>query len=129
MSENMSFGDWRDVNPETMKTYSEAKLLLAMKSNQGGVYDTWARAELARRRDEQLGDLLNQLTAATQHVHEEVAKLGSSSGKLETLTTTLRNLTWVLIFLTFVAAAVPIGIEVWKAFHEPQTAPVSEQLW
>lgn len=125
----MSFGDWRDVNPETMKTYSEAKLLLAQKQNQGGVYDTWARAELARRRDEKLGSLLSQLTAATQQVHEEVASLNSSSGKLENLTTTLKNLTWVLIVLTFLAAAVPIGLEVWKALHESQTAPVAEQSY
>jgi hypothetical protein len=86
MTEDMSFGNWQEVTPETMKSWSEAKLQLAMKSNQGGVYDTWARAELVRRRDEQLGSLINQLTTATGQVHKEVAILNSSSTRLERLT-------------------------------------------
>ena len=149
MAENMSFGDWRDVTPDAMKTYSEEKLHLAMRLNQGGVYDTWARVELQRRQMVSLQEAtravhqevtlliessrtLQQLTGTlveeTTHVHREVALLTSSSEKLEGLTTTLRNLTWVLIALTFLAAAVPIGIEVWKAKHEtlvqvPSSAP------
>jgi hypothetical protein len=45
----------------------------------------------------------------------EVHRLADSSDKLERLTRTLRNLTWVLILLTVITAIIPIGIEIWKA--------------
>src|SRR5438552_1404863 len=82
MSENMSFGDWHDVTPEAMKTYSEEKLLLAMRLNQGGVYDTWARVELQRRQ-------MLALHEATRTVHQEVVRLSDSSMTLQRLTSTL----------------------------------------
>jgi hypothetical protein len=155
MSENMSFGDWKSVTPEAMKSYSEEKLHLAMQLNNGGVYDTWARAELQRRQNERLMELLHHLESAiwkveqqvitlsksstalltstdtlvkeTTNVHSEVARLTGSSTKLEKLTIRLNRLTWVLVLLTFFAVCVPIGIEVWKAYHEPESEPVLTQ--
>jgi hypothetical protein len=115
MSEDLSFGDWSTVTPEAMRTYSETKLHAAMTVNRGGVFDAWARHELERRRDERLSDLLDRLKEATDKVYKEVAILNSSSDRLEKLTKTLKNLTWALIFLTAVAAVVPVGTEIWKA--------------
>ena len=65
MSEDLSFGDWNDVTPEAMKGYSEAKLHLAIVLAAGGRYDWWARAELARRQNVQLGELISNLEKAT----------------------------------------------------------------
>jgi hypothetical protein len=45
----------------------------------------------------------------------ETKRLADSSEKLERLTIKLKDLTWALIILTILAAAVPIGIELWKA--------------
>jgi len=117
MAEDLSVGDWKEATPEAMKTFSEAKLLFVMKENAGGAFDTWARAELARRRDERLSELISSLTDATNKVHQEVAILNSSSGKLEGLTRRLNGLTWVLIILTFFAVVVPAGLDFWKAYH------------
>jgi hypothetical protein len=68
-----------------------------------------------------LNSTTERLIVATQQVHQEVAILSSSSDRLETLTKKVKNLTWALFFLTLSAAIVPIGIEVWKAYHEPPT--------
>jgi hypothetical protein len=118
MSEDLSIGDWyKEANPEAMKSFSEAKLLFVMQGNAGGAFDTWARAELARRRDERISELITSLTDATNKVHQEVAILNSSSDGLERLTRRLNGLTWVLIVLTFFAVVVPIGLEIWNAYH------------
>src|SRR5258708_37167659 len=77
--------------------------------------------ELQRRHLIHIGKEAERLMVATK-------TLGTSSERLEGLTITLKTLTLVLVFLTIVAAIVPIGIEVWKAYHEPQTAPVSGPL-
>jgi hypothetical protein len=103
MAEDISVGNWDEVTPEAMKLYSESKLLYAMELNRGGVHDQWARAELARRRDERISELISSLT--------------SSSDRLEGLTRRLNRLTWVLIILTFLAVLVPIGLEIWNAYH------------
>ena len=144
MSENMSFGNWADFTPENIKTYSEDKLLLAQKLNQGGIYDTWAREELARRRmlalhdatkmvsdavavltnsSTQLQGLTTNLVDETTKVHREVALLTDSSERLERLTMVLRNLTWVLIILAVLSGLVPVGIEIWKAHQDSAIAP------
>jgi hypothetical protein len=70
----------------------------------------------------------NALTDATNNVHQEIMLVKDSSRHLEKLTSTLRNLTWALILLTVLAAVVPIGIEIWKAYHEPQNVHVSAPL-
>jgi hypothetical protein len=85
-----------------MRTFSENKLLFAMKENPDGAFDTWARTELARERDERLSDLIKSLTDATKKVHQEVAILTSSYNRLEGLTRRLNGLTWVLI-MTFLS--------------------------
>jgi hypothetical protein len=64
------------------------------------------------------GRLLSQISDATK-------RLADSSDKMERLTTRLKNLTWILIFLTITAVIVPVGIETWNAYNEAQTAPVS----
>ena len=116
MSEDLSIGDWHSVTPETMKGWSETKLYLAMQQNQGGVYDTWARTELARRQFVQAGKLISALTKATEQVRQEVAILSTSSDRVERLTKTLKVYTvWLLVF-----AAVQIaiaGVQTWKMFH------------
>jgi hypothetical protein len=104
------------MTPETLKTFPEAKLLSVMEGNAGGSFDTWARAELARRRDERISELITSLTDATNKVHQEVAILSSSSDRLERLTKRLNGLTWVLIVLTSIAVVVPIGL-IWNAYH------------
>jgi hypothetical protein len=114
----MEIPDWHAITPEAMRSFSEDDLLDIMSKNPGGVYDAWAKAELERRQ-------ILSLREATQEVHEQVASLTASSTKLEGLTTTLKNLTWALIFLTIFAVGTPIGIEIWKAFHEPQSVPAS----
>ena len=104
MPEDFSVGSWEnEVSPEQMLSFSEAKLRWVQKASGGRHYDVWAGAELARRRDEHLSELIKSLS--------------SSSDRLERLTKTLRNLTWVLIVLTFLAVLVPAGLDFWKAYH------------
>ena len=101
MPEDLSIRSWEnEASPEQMKSFSEAKLLWVRKARQATVWDVWAGAELERRRDE--------------HLSELVKSLSSSSDRLERLTKTLRNLTWVLIVLTFLAVLVPAGLDFWK---------------
>ena len=64
----------------------------------------------------------------TDSSRAEVKRLANSSDGLESLTKTLKNLTSALIFLTVLAAPVPFGIEVWKAYHEPITLPEPGRL-
>jgi hypothetical protein len=144
MPEDMSFGDWRDVTPEAMRTYSEEKLHLAMCLNRGGGYDEWARAELQRRRDETLGELLRVLTGATHEVrsavetlastsrklegltselvgetgkvHTEVGLLADSSTRMETLTVALKRFTICLLVFAGLQIAIA-GIQTWKMFQ------------
>jgi hypothetical protein len=111
------------MTPTLMRVYSEEFLNYVSEQNGGGKYDVWARAEIERRNSMRLAELVTVLNQATDKVQSEVTDLTSSSTHLEDLTKTLRNLTWVLIVLTFVAAAVPIGIEVWKARHEAHVLP------
>lgn len=117
-----AFGDWGDATPSNMRTWPEDKLVACMDYDGGGQYATRARAEIARRQNEQIKDLLSEVSAVTDRVRGETAKLTSSSQKMEDLTNTLKNLTWALIVLTIAAVAVPIGIEVWKASHESHIA-------
>ncbi len=94
-----------------------------------GRFGDWAKNELATRQMDELEKRIKELDGSTNKVHQEVAILSSSSDRLEALTRTLKNLTWALIVLTIAAVAVPIGIEVWKAYHEAspaQTAPLLE---
>jgi hypothetical protein len=68
--------------------------------------------------------LTETLVNETKNVHREVALLNSSSERLEHLTVRVKNLTWALFFLALLAAVIPIGIEVWKAYHqEPAPRP------
>jgi hypothetical protein len=117
-----TIGDYSELTPEKMRGYSEEYLNRVSVYNGGGQYDTWARAEIARRQSVRLAELITALNQATEKVQTEVTDLTASSTKLEDLTKTLKNLTWVLIVLTFLAAAVPIGIEFWKAQREHQDA-------
>jgi hypothetical protein len=118
MDDNLSIGMWEnEASPEQMMNFSERKLRWVMKAAKGQCYDEWARAELARRRDEFISDLIRSLTDANIKVHREVTILNSSSKKLEDLTKTLKNLTWILIVLTTLAVIlaalaliVPFGI-------------------
>jgi hypothetical protein len=131
--EGWAIGDWSKMTPKLMRGYSEEFLNYVSEQNGGGRYDTWARDEIARRQSERLATLVLVLNVATVKVETEVKELGmatgnlaASSDRLENLTKTLKNLTWALIVLTFFAVAIPIGIEVWKASHEPHTSHVSE---
>lgn len=47
-------------------------------------------------------------------------RLAASSNKLEGLTITLKWLTITLIVITVLASAVPVGIELWKAYQKPE---------
>ena len=73
---------------------------------------------------EKLNSATEKLITETTHVQREVGLLTASQERLEGLTKTLRWLTWVLVALTFLATVVPIGIEVWKAYHHE---PLIEQ--
>jgi hypothetical protein len=100
-----------------------------MRLDAGGVFGDWAKNELATRQMDQLEKRIKELDDSTNKVGQEVVILSSSSARLELLSRRLKNLTWTLIVLTLLAAAVPIGIEVWKARHEssaPQTTPLIE---
>lgn len=115
--------DWSLMTPKLMRVYSEEFLNYVSEQNGGGRYDAWARAEIERRNSMRLAELVTVLNQATDKVQSEVTDLTTSSTHLEDLTKTLRNLTWVLIVLTFIAAAVPIGIEVWRAKHVEPALP------
>ena len=122
MTEDMSFGDWRDATPDKMRQWSEAKLYLCMELG-GPQYEPRARAELGRRQNEKVSELVAALKISTDQVASGVLKLNTSSDKLETLTKRLNTLTVWLIILTTFAVAIPIGAEVWKAKHEVQVLP------
>src|SRR5438067_802631 len=84
MTEDMSFGDWRDATPDKMRQWSEAKLYLCMELG-GQQYEPRARAEFGRRQNEKLGELIAALNVSTDQVGNEVMKLNASSNKLERL--------------------------------------------
>jgi hypothetical protein len=98
--------DWTAAK---MRHFTEEKLHFVMQQNRGGVHDTWARAEFARRENEQVNALLESVRDAT-------VKLADSSTKLERLTIWLNWLTFVLIILT-VVAVIPLVIDFWKWLH------------
>jgi hypothetical protein len=85
---------------EKMKNFAPDALYEVMRQNNGGIYEARARAEIARRQNEQLSCLINQ-------VGEQVEILAKSSGRLERLTVWLNVLTVALIILAAVAA-VPV---------------------
>ena len=154
MAEDMSFGDWSGVTPHSMKSYSEAKLHYAMEQNRGGVYDAWARAELSRRQNERLGELIKTLREATsqvqtevvtlgkssanlesltgkligetEKVHREVAILSDSSNRMENLTKKLKRFTFWLIVFAGIQIAVA-GIQTWKMFQPERPISVIVQ--
>jgi hypothetical protein len=104
MDDDLSIGIWEnEASPEQMMNFSDRKLRWVMKAAKGQCYDKWARAELARRRDECISILITSLTDANIKVHREVRTLNSFSDRLEGLTRKLKNLTWVLIVLTILA--------------------------
>jgi len=123
MNDDTSF-DWNKATPEDMRDWSVRRLYRCMELG-GNIYEPRARAELTRRQNEALQILVANLTISTDKVHTEVSILSSSSDRLERLTVALKNLTIVLTALTVLAVFVPIGIEVWKAYHESQSEPVS----
>jgi hypothetical protein len=121
----MNIPDWNLITPEAMRTYPEADLHFIMKQNQGGVYDAWAGAELQRRRDEALTEVVHSLREATHQVHQEVAILNSSSDRMERHTITLKNFTIALIVFAVIQIAIA-GAQTWKMFQDslsPQPAP------
>jgi hypothetical protein len=124
--EGWTIGDWSRITPRFMREYSEEFLNYVSEQGGGTKYDTWAREEIARRQTVRLAELITVLNQATDRVQTEVTGLTTSSTHLEDLTKTLRNLTWVLIVLTFIAAALPVGVEIWKARHEQVISPPPE---
>jgi hypothetical protein len=88
--EDFSIESWEnEASPKQMMDFTDSKLLWVRKARQGTVWDVWAGAELERRRDERISELIKSLTC--------------SSNRLEGLTKNLRTLTWVLIVLTSLA--------------------------
>lgn len=139
--DDLTLGNWVDTcTPEKMKSWTEHKLFFCQVQNAGGQYSRMAESELARRRNSELKQNIQDLTSATEYVHiatlgvqEEVAKLAASSDTLEKLTKRLIKLTDWLIVLTVVAiiaaAVVPIGIKIYEHLWEapvPQIVPVSQ---
>jgi len=108
MSEDLSFGDWSGVTPEIMKDWSETKLHLAMVQNRGGVFDAWARAELARRQNVRLEELISALTKATELVRREVGILADSSERMERHTVRLNLYTVALLIFACVQIAIAV---------------------
>lgn len=118
--DNRSFSWDDDCTPERMMNWTTGKLLEAQKHSRGTIHGHWAQNELTRRQNLELAELIQNLKQSTDNVHKEVIVLNASSERLERLTKVLKNLTWGLIFLTIAL----IGIEIWKTYHESQTAPV-----
>jgi hypothetical protein len=92
-----ALGDWSAVTPEAMKEYPDDKLYFIMQENRGDVYDAWARAEIQRRQNCALTEVVHSLHEATRQVHQEVAILNSSSNRMEHHTITLKRFTVALI--------------------------------
>jgi hypothetical protein len=74
-----TIGNWSDMTPGRMRGYSEEFLDYVSLHNGGGWYDTWARAEIARRQSVRLGDLITTLKQATERVQTEVTDFTTSS--------------------------------------------------
>jgi hypothetical protein len=80
-----------------MQQLSDAQLVEIRTLAHGAIHDGWAGAEMARRQNVRLGELISALTDATNKVHQEVAILSSSSDRVERLTQTLKAYTiWLL---------------------------------
>jgi hypothetical protein len=112
------------VNFDTVKSATDEELSYAMTVPLSLPQNAILQEEIKRRSLEAMGRLTESLREATLQVGAKVTALTTSSERLETFTKRLIGLTWALILLTIVAAVVPIGIEVWHAYHEPQTVPV-----
>jgi hypothetical protein len=110
--------DYSPISPKTLRSRTREELLEIMGLDPRGVFGDWAQNELAARQMDELEKRIKELDASTNKVHQEVAILSSSSDRLEGLTRTLKNLTWALILLALLTAAVPILVEEWKARHE-----------
>jgi hypothetical protein len=100
-------------------------LLELLAKNPERTVADWITDELLRRHLGAISDETKKLVIATRDVERGVERLATSSNTLETLTRRLNRLTWALIVLTLLAVVTPLGIEVWKAHHEPQAAPAS----
>ena len=106
------------INPATLRNRNEEELLqILASSSQDSAWPIWVNAELTRRQTERLSESLSHVENAVFQVERAVKSLTTSSEHLEGLTKRLKTLTWALIFITILAGAVPIGIEVWKAYH------------
>ena len=108
--------DWSLMTPTLMREYSEEFLNYVSEKNGGGNYDTWARAEIARRQSVQLGELIASLTTATHEVHREVVLLNTSSERMERHTITLKQFTVVLIIFAAIQIVIA-GVQTWKMFQ------------
>ena len=112
-----------ESTPEKMQRYSEGFLNVVKLANPGGVYDSWARAEIARRQFVRLAELISSLNKATDTVKTEVRDLTDSSNQMERLTRSLKVLTiWLMVF-----AGVQIVIATIQTIkmYEPTSAPPS----
>ncbi len=115
----MDLEDFYPITPETLRTRTEEELLFILYAlPQGSVWHPWVSGEFAHRQTERLHESLTQVENAVFQVGLAVKALTLSSEHLEGLTKRLKTLTWALIFITILAGAVPIGIEIWKATRE-----------
>jgi len=111
-----TIGDWSLMTPTLMRVYSEEFWNYVSEQNGGGKYDAWARAEIARRRSVELGELIASLTTATHEVHREVVLLNTSSERMERHTITLKQFTVVLIIFAAIQIVIA-GVQTWKMFQ------------
>ena len=107
-----------------MRGFSEEFLNYVSHENGGGVYDTWAQAEIARRQSVRLAELIASLNQATDTVKTEVRDLTDSSNKMEQLTRSLKVLTFVLI--VFAGVQILIAVIQTIKMYEPPPAPQVE---
>jgi hypothetical protein len=113
---------------EVLAADDDEVLLTKLDKTVGSNYREAIICILQRRHLMAVAHEVAKLREVSAKMHTEVGILANSSGKLEQLTERLNHLTWVLIILTVLAIASPIGIEVWKAYHEPQPLRPSAQV-
>jgi hypothetical protein len=117
---------------EAIKKLDDSELLMAYAYGYKNPNLDWGDPVVKVVIDTRLATRIAEGTKAiaeiTKASRTELTRLVDSSDRLEGLTKTLKHLTWVLIVLTVLAVVVPIGIEIWHAYHEPQTVPVSAPL-
>jgi hypothetical protein len=107
---------WHRQTPTTMLRLSDAQLLEIRAVGHGAIHDTWAGAELARRQNVRLGELISELTKATELVRREVGILADSSERMERQTIRLNWYTVALLFFGAVQIAVAV-VQTWKMLH------------